>query len=273
MFHTFHVELSSFCNAACPGCRRTSEVLKPNFVKQHLNVISLFDLDKSFYKDLKKIQVCGNIGDPILHPKFVEIISFFLDSFDGQIEISTNGEPHNNKWWTALGKQLNNRGHVIFGIDGLADTHSIYRVGTDWQTIIDNATAFVNAGGEAHWQFIPFAHNEHQILKAIKLSQELKFKKFFLKEERNPPKGMSVWSKSKLDNPRTGTKKENCLYTTGTIFMAADGQFTPCCYLGDKPVLRSDKIESFHSKLELLWQNEDTTPDECKIFCHRNISV
>jgi len=272
MFHTFHVELSSFCNASCPGCRRTYEVLKPNFVKQHLDINRLFDIDKDFYKNLNKIQLCGNIGDPILHPRLFEIIDFLLNNSNATIEISTNGEPHTSKWWAKLALLLGTRGYVIFGIDGLADTHSIYRVGTNWQTIINNATSFINAGGEAHWQFIPFAHNEHQIISAIRLSQTLNFKKFFLKEERTPPKGMSKWSKSRLTT-NVEVKEEKCLYINGTIFIAADGKFTPCCYLGDRNIIRTDKIESYHEALKMLWQNENTIPSECKTYCHKKISV
>jgi DNA-3-methyladenine glycosylase I len=36
----------------------------------------------------------------------------------------------------------------VFGIDGLADTHSIYRVGTDYHKIIENAKAFIKIQDE-----------------------------------------------------------------------------------------------------------------------------
>jgi MoaA/NifB/PqqE/SkfB family radical SAM enzyme len=271
MFHTFHIELTTFCNASCPGCRRTIEL--SSFIKQHLDIQFLINIDKEFYKNLKKIQICGNLGDPILHPKFFNIIEFLLENFDGEIEISTNGEPHNNKWWAQLATLLKKRGYVIFGIDGMSDTHSVYRAGTDWQTIIDNASSFIDAGGRAHWQFIPFAHNEHQIIKALKLSRDLKFEHFFLKDERDQEHlGLIKWSKSRLSKGKTGSKQDNCLYTTGTIFMAADGKFSPCCYLGEKTTIRSEQITDFTEALETLWVSADTTPKECKRFCHRNLS-
>ena len=50
----------------------------------------------------------------------------------------------------------------------------------NYQKIIDNASAFIQAGGFATWQFVPYAHNEHQVKNCIKVSQELGFKKFKL---------------------------------------------------------------------------------------------
>ena len=55
---------------------------------------------------------------------------------------------------------------VIFAIDGLEDTNHLYRVNTNFNKIMENAKAFINAGGIARWDFIAFAHNEHQIEEA-----------------------------------------------------------------------------------------------------------
>ena len=52
---------------------------------------------------------------------------------------------------------------VWFAIDGLEDTHSIYRQGTNWKKIIDNVMTFVDAGGKARWDMLVFQHNEHQV--------------------------------------------------------------------------------------------------------------
>ena len=53
----------------------------------------------------------------------------------------------------------------------------LYRRNTSYKKVIDNAKAFIQAGGEAHWQFIVFRHNEHQLKEAKKLSEEMGFKK------------------------------------------------------------------------------------------------
>ena len=228
-----HIELSTFCNAKCPNCTRT---LEKNYPKIHLNFWEAVDkLDNSIIQNLKKIQLCGTYGDPILHPEFLEIIIWIRKNIPNSvIEISTNGEPHKEDWWEKLAKILDKNGYVIFGLDGLEETHSVYRVNTDFNTIIRNATAFINAGGRAHWQFVPFAHNEKDIIAALKLSKKLKFEKFFLKDER-PSQDFKPWSKSKVsitDN-KTVHPKDVCLFLQGTLYLQADGIFLPCCYMGN----------------------------------------
>ena len=61
----------------------------------------------------------------------------------------------------------------MFGIDGLADTNHIYRKDTNFKKIVENLTAFNQAGGRSIWSFIAFQHNEHQVEEARLLSQQL----------------------------------------------------------------------------------------------------
>ena len=75
---------------------------------------------------------------------------------------------------------------VVWGIDGLEDTNHIYRVGAKWEKIINNAKAFIDAGGIASWQFIEFEHNKHQIEEAKQLAKELGFKEFRLVSSTRP---------------------------------------------------------------------------------------
>jgi len=67
---------------------------------------------------------------------------------------------------------------VTFAIDGLADTNHTYRINSEWQKIIANASAYIKAGGAATWKFIVFRHNEHQVEPARALSEFLGFQDF-----------------------------------------------------------------------------------------------
>jgi MoaA/NifB/PqqE/SkfB family radical SAM enzyme len=70
---------------------------------------------------------------------------------------------------------MNGHGQIDFGIDGLADTLHLYRKNVKYSKVIENATAFITAGGRAQWNFIVFKHNEHQIETVKRLGKELKF--------------------------------------------------------------------------------------------------
>jgi hypothetical protein len=114
--------------------------------------------------------------------------------------IHTNGSLRSKSFWTELGTVLNRSGdYCRFGIDGLEDTNHIHRVNTIWDLIMKNSKAFIDAGGNADWEYLIFEHNEHQVEEAKELSEKLGFKKFIPKVSRRfkiypqiklyPPKG------------------------------------------------------------------------------------
>ena len=95
--------------------------------------------------------------------------------------MNTNGSARTQDWWRDLAKTIGTDGYVIFSIDGLEDTNYLYRKNTVWEKIIDNAKAFIDAGGIAHWEYIVFEHNQHQIEEARRLSEQMGFQKFQVK--------------------------------------------------------------------------------------------
>ena len=106
--------------------------------------------------------MCGTLGDPIASKYIDELVSICVEKRFA-IRIHTNGSLKTTKWWSELATELKEVDHaVIFGIDGLEDVHELHRQGTSFVKIIDNATAFIQAGGVAEWQFLLFTHNKHQ---------------------------------------------------------------------------------------------------------------
>jgi hypothetical protein len=94
----------------------------------------------------------------------------------------TNGSMKRPEWWAELARTIGRKGYVIFGLDGLEDTNHLYRQGTVWSKIMENVQAFIAAGGRARWDFIVFAHNEHQVDEAEQLSKDMGFEKFQYKK-------------------------------------------------------------------------------------------
>ncbi len=136
----------------------------------------------SFIKQLELISLCGVYGEPITATELIEIIEYFFFCNPAlHINIYTNGSMNSKEWWQKLAKSLKN-GYVIFGIDGIGNVHSIHRKNTSFDRIIENAKTFINAGGNARWDFIVFKHNEHQVEKARELSKELGFEIFQVKK-------------------------------------------------------------------------------------------
>jgi MoaA/NifB/PqqE/SkfB family radical SAM enzyme len=147
--------------------------------------LSLADIQKifpeSFIKQLDRMYMCGNYGDPIVAKDTLEVFRHFRQVNPSlRLEMFTNGSAKNESFWQELAQTID---LVHFSIDGLEDTNHLYRKGTHFPTIIKNARAYLAAGGKAVWDFIVFRHNEHQIEQVRALSRELGFTKFNLKED------------------------------------------------------------------------------------------
>jgi len=140
--------------------------------------LSFTDIKKIFtpnlLSQLKKVNFNGNLGDFALSRWGLEIVEH-ITNHGVQVNINTNGSLRGPNWWKKLAHPLVTIG---FAIDGLADTHHLYRQDTDWQRIIENATAYINAGGQAVWRFVPFEHNRHQEAECKQMAQDLGFKHF-----------------------------------------------------------------------------------------------
>ena len=169
------IEATSYCNASCPMCPRVLDngQINPTMPIAHLTLATITkSIDKTKLTNLKRIIFEGDHGDAVMNPDLLSIIKFF--DFVPEIVIVTNGSIQTTKWWTKLGQLPNVT--VIWSIDGLADTNHLYRVGVDFDKIVNNATAYINAGGTAIWKCILFKHNQHQIIDLFKYSKQLNFK-------------------------------------------------------------------------------------------------
>ena len=115
----------------------------------------------------------GGYGDALMHPNFLEMIDFFVNNSSMTMNVSTNGSLRTEKFWKELGKITKDRVEVTFCLDGLEDTHSIYRKKTNFDKIIQNIKSFKSTGGQFTVITTLFNHNLHQIDELEKLSKSL----------------------------------------------------------------------------------------------------
>lgn len=173
------LEITSHCNAACPGCSRTRF---PNLFK--LNSISFDDIKRLFpdrrHIEDKRFKFCGVLGDPIVNPDCFAMVEY-LTSNGGYCQLSTNAGYNNKDWWYNLGKlsAKTNKVDVVFAVDGHKETNHIYRVNTVFSVIERNMLAYSNGCGDTvsgTWMFIVFDHNEHELEIAKEHATKLGFK-------------------------------------------------------------------------------------------------
>ena len=260
-----HIELTTKCNARCPMCMRNYRGVDYNsgYPDAELTVENIQHiLTPDILKTIDRVSFNGNLGDFSVAKDGAEIVQYLV-AHDIAVSINTNGSLRTKSWWQKLASP---KVTVGFALDGLADTHARYRQDTDWHRIIENAQAYIDAGGRAVWRFVPFDHNRHQEAECRKLAEEMGFAGFeniydgrdagpvytrtgefshWLGPEGDPPpikdmlQSHITWYDSRTVNiPKdTATLNLRCRHKVAReIYLAADGTVYPCCYLGFYPL-------------------------------------
>ena len=279
-----HIELTTRCNARCPMCMRNyrgsefnsgyplcelsladfKHIVTPELLAQLIRPEAPVNglVPKIF--GFKGISFNGNLGDFASAHDAVEIVEYIVEH-GVPVQINTNGSLRNSAWWSRLALPDVTVG---FAIDGMADTHKLYRQDTDWHRIIEHAQALIAAGGRAVWRFVPFDHNRHQEQECRKLAREMGFFGFeniydgrdtgpvFTRDgefthyigptppgSQPPPiqaliESHVTWYDAKTfrSHKDVPNLSMNCIHKQNQeIYIAADGSVYPCCFLGFYP--------------------------------------
>lgn len=282
-----HLEISNNCQASCPMCARTING-GPDNPLLTLNDWSLNDfksiMSEQVLKQLDGFYFCGNFGDPILNKDLLEMCRYSTEiNSNLNIRIHTNGSAKSTEWWSNLAKALPKVHNLVFALDGLADTHHIYRVGTNFNTILKNARAFIDAGGIAEWCYIRFKHNEHQVEEARQMAKDYGFNSFVLKNSSRfilEPKfkvidkegntkyhlepasdtPMKFIDKKAIANYKEIVKQADikCMAKEQReVYIDAHYSVFPCCWLSTLPYTYRDMDEMYLVGQEMVSQYHD----------------
>ena len=287
-----HLEITNRCQASCPMCSRNNHGGLDNPWLE-LNSWSLDDyktiMSEEVIHQLNSVSFCGNYGDPLMNKDLVEMCKYTTQVNPNiSIRIHTNASIQNKKYWKELAKSLPKNHIVIFAIDGLKDTNHIYRIGTVFDKIIENAKAFIAAGGNAEWAFLVFKHNEHQIEEAEKMAKSLGFKMFtkknsnrFLLTEEYPvfdKAGNTIYNlqpatgnqivfidANMIKNYKTIVKNSeiSCFAKNNNeVYIDAQGNLFPCCFIGMTPYNYYETTELVYSiRHEMMSQYQGLITD------------
>ena len=279
------VEITNRCQASCPMCPRNIHGGISNPLLK-LNDWSFDDFKKIISYDvltyLKEISFCGNFGDAMMNNDLISMCEYVSKTAPTvKIQVHTNGSARTTSWWTKLAQSLPKNHSVVFALDGLADTQHLYRVGTDFNKIIENAKVFMAAGGTADWAYIRFKHNSHQVEKARHLAQNLGFSNFIVKDSRRFSRPFSVVDRKgeflyNLEQPEDtpivfvgkdqveghqtwpDADKIHCqVLEEKSIYIDANYLVSPCCIVGafmysnyDRNILKQYNLDEEDSVLD-----------------------
>lgn len=295
---SLQIELSNVCNALCPTCQRNTidwQVLKDmkenqvELTMENLPVVNVPTVSEAsniyvepkvidniiksnLYKQITRIEFVGTIDDPLASPYLSIILDMFRrEKSNINFTLHTNGSLRTPGYFNELAKFFIKPGNSIsFSIDGLEDTNHLYRRNCQWQKIMENAKAFISAGGRAKWQFIEFPWNKHQVDTAKQLSEQMGFQEFLHRKNIHTQwkQDLSDWnwgdfvdmveldpvySIAKIDP----TDKITCNYQKRKQYhISYDSKLWPCCILNSNRghvKIKRHFAENFNSRYTKDW--------------------
>jgi MoaA/NifB/PqqE/SkfB family radical SAM enzyme len=170
-----NIETTYRCPLQCPFCQRQEE---PKLFKERIKKSDDMTIE-DFVKVMEhhsEISFCGQISDPLTHPKFLDILEICFKNKHKKFFINTTGTRKKQEWWRKAFSLTGSHMTWIFGLDGTdQETANIYRVNTRFDEVMNAMKLGSSMDKHIQWSFIVFKHNEHQIEKAKEIAKENKF--------------------------------------------------------------------------------------------------
>lgn len=159
------IDLSTYCNAACPQCPRTDPC-----GLDKIDWLDLIQWDLNTFKkiyppdEMQKVlnfEICGGWGDPCMNKDMFKICEYIIKEGNSFITLNTNGSMRDEDWWWRLGGMCKDRINVVFTVDGINQKmHERYRRKTDLEKILNHMEILSSAGGKAEGFTVVFKHNQ-----------------------------------------------------------------------------------------------------------------
>ena len=157
-----NLDITHRCLLQCPKCQRN---VFPGLHKRGHD-LSVDDF-KKITNYFSKIVFCGQMSDPIYHPKFLEFLKL---SKDKEVSVDTNGHGKSFGFWFEA-FQYNNV-TWRFGLDGLPEESHKYRINQDGNLVYEVMKMGASMGANINWNYIVFRYNENNINIAKEMAKE-----------------------------------------------------------------------------------------------------
>ena len=172
----YDISITTYCQLFCAGCQRNDEDgnWRGEFEQQHMSDETFDMIIEQIDKvgDCDVIQFCGELGDPMMHPRIDRFIERATKSAK-MILINTNGALRNPDFYEKWAKD-DREVHIEFGIDGLDhETNDKYRRGANFKKAWENMTTWFKHTKRGSWHFILFAWNMHQVPEVARIAKEI----------------------------------------------------------------------------------------------------
>ena len=212
-----NLDITFRCPLECPRCQR--QKFKDNGEKVWGYDMSLDEI-KKLANHFKSFSFCGQLSDPIHHPKFIEILKLLKEkNIHVNVHTASSYKPMS---WYVKAFQTHPSARWIFGIDGLPEESCMYRKNQDGEKLFKvmlESKKYLDR--PPVWQFIIFSYNEHNIEKAKNIALENQIQFMLVQSSRWLDKNDPLIPKSslfKLDYKKWATDYRGRKWESGSPY-------------------------------------------------------
>ena len=177
-----NIDITHRCPLECMRCQRYTSFTSKG-IKVPGEDLSIEDFSKvlDFFNH---INFCGQVSDPVHHPKFTEFLKMIYERKDHTCSIHHASAAKPLKWYpTAF--QANPRAQWWFGIDGFPKDSHKYRTNQDGVKLFDIMKDSVKyLKNLPIWQYIVFNFNENDIEECRDMATEIGVKFIVINSSR-----------------------------------------------------------------------------------------
>lgn len=223
------VDVTEFCNLACGHCPQPEFSKSEAFGGDHLDI----ELHKKLIDEVSTdgLGICKYLrytaqGEPLLHPRFIEMIEYTGSNSDIGINITTNGMLLTEKKAAAL----LNAGTDVFdiSIDAFtSETYDLVRTGGDLKTVTENVLRLIALIKEGDYEakvVVSFVTQE------LNLNEADDFKDLWEANgvDRVVLRRLHSAGGAKKDFVKPEVERYPCLYPWERLTLAPDGNIHFC---------------------------------------------
>ena len=164
-FPKINLDITHRCTLQCQRCNRAIFAARGQKVPGEDMTMNNF---KKVIDYFEEIYFCGQISDPIFHPKFID----FLKLLKGRKTVVHTAASHKPEKWYKEAFEANTDAYWTFGIDGLPKDSHKYRINQDGEKLFKMASMAAKIVDKVKWQYIVFSYNENDIEEARQMAKD-----------------------------------------------------------------------------------------------------
>lgn len=276
-----NIESSTRCALECPKCVRTKYKAKGIPFQEVGRDMPRSDFHKLVDYFHERVTFLGTYSDPIFYPYLIEAL---IDTKDKNVPVTLHTAASQKSFeWYEEAFRANPNARWVFGLDGLPEQSSEYRINQDGEKLFEVMLTAKFMGLNPLWKYIVFNYNENSIGKAkaiaaihgieiqiVHSNRWDKYDTFKPSEEYTADKSLANFQRH---NVHDGTIRDvevpkgfapRCLMGKNSVAIhySGDGFLSPCCWI---TMLDGNYREEYPSNLlfqeHLKLENNDSVED------------